>query len=147
MINILLADNFFENDSPIYAFFGVERRDKNMHSHNFWELSYVYEGRGTHYMNGSAMPIKESEFLLISPKTEHCIVSPSKENGSLVRVCNVLVKKAYMDKIMSKYMEMDSFVDYGFTKMLNEALCLQLSDDSCIVYNQLMAIAHEYNHF
>ena len=147
MKNILLADYFFENDSPIYAFFGVERRDKNMHSHDFWELSYVYEGRGTHYMNGSAMPIKESEFLLISPKTEHCIVSPSKENGSLVRVCNVLVKKAYMDKIMSKYMEMDSFVDYGFTKMLNEALCLQLSDDSRIVYNQLMAIAHEYNHF
>ena len=146
MKNILLADDFFENDSPIYAFFGVERRDKNMHSHDFWELSYVYEGRGTRYTDGSVLPIREGEFLLISPKTEHCIVSPPKENGSLVRVCNVLVKQAYMDKIINRYREMDSFVDYDFTKILNEALCLQLSDDSRIVHNQLMAIAHEYNH-
>ena len=147
MKNILFADNFFENDSPIYAFFGVERRDKNMHSHDFWELSYVYEGRGMHYMNGSALPIREREFLLISPKTEHCIVSPPKENGSLVRVCNVLVKKAYMDKIINKYREIDSFVDYDFTKMLPEVVYLQLSDDSRTVYNQMMAITHEYNHF
>ena len=147
MKNILLTDNFFENDSPIYAFFGVERRDKNMHSHDFWELSYVYEGRGTHYTDGSVLPIRENEFLLISPKTEHCIVSSPKENRSLVRVCNVLVKKSYMNKIMNQYREIDSFVDYDFTKMLNEDFCLQLSDDSHIVHNQLMAIAHEYNHF
>lgn len=147
MKNILLADNFFKNDSPIYAFFGVERRDKNMHSHDFWELSYVYEGRGTHYMNDSVLTIREKEFLFISPETEHCIVSPSKENGALVRVCNVLVKKAYMDKIVNKYRKMDSFADYDFTQMLNKAFCLQLSDDSRIVYNQIMAITHEYNHF
>lgn len=147
MKNILLADNFFENNSPIYAFFGVERRDKNMHSHDFWEWSYVYEGRGTHYMSGSALTIKEREFSFISPETEHCIVSPSKENGALVRVCNLLVRKSYMDKIIDKYKEMDSFVDYDFTQMLNGTVCLQLFDDSCIVYNQLMAITHEYNHF
>lgn len=146
MKNILFADNFFENDSPIYAFFGVERRDKNMHSHDFWELSYVYEGRGTHYMKDAVLPIRENEFLFISPKTEHCIVSPTKENGTLVRVCNLLVRKTYMDKIINKYRKMDSFVDYDFNRMLDEAFCLQLSDDSRIVYNQLMAITHEYKH-
>jgi len=147
MKNILLANNFFEKDSPIYAFFGVERRDKNIHSHDFWEFSYVYEGRGTHYINDSASPIKEKEFLFISPEVEHCIVSPPKENGALVRVCNVLVRKTYMDKIISKYKKLDAFVDYDFTRKLNHPFCLQLTDDSRIVYNQLMAITHEYNHF
>ena len=146
MKNILLTDNFFENDLPIYAFFAAERRDKNMHSHDFWELSYVYEGRGTHYTKGSVMPIREKEFLFISPDTEHCIVSPSKENGALVRVCNVLIRKEYMDKIIKKYRQIDCFADYDFTKMLGKAFCLQLSDDSRIVYNHMMAIAHEYNH-
>lgn len=147
MKNVLLADDFFENDSPIYAFFAVERRDKNIHSHDFWELSYVYEGRGTHYMDSSVLPIKEKEFLFISPKTEHCIVSPQKGSGALVRVCNLLIRKSYMDKIINKYKEIDSFVDYDFSKMLNKTFCLQLTDDSRIVYNQLMAITHEYNHF
>ena len=146
MKNILLTDDFFENDLPVYAFFAAERRDKNMHSHDFWELSYVYEGRGTHYTQDTVLPIREKEFLFISPDTEHCIVSPSKENGALVRVCNVLVRKAYMDKIIKKYRELDCFADYDFTKMLGKPFCLQLSDDSRIVYNQVMAIAHEYNH-
>jgi len=147
MKNVLLADNFFENNSPIYAFFGVERRDKNIHSHDFWEISYVYEGRGTHYMEDSALPIREKEFIFISPETEHCIVSPPKENGAWVRVCNVLVRKTYMDKIISKYKQIDRFADYTFTQKLNQTFCLQLSDDSRIVYNHLMAITHEFNHF
>lgn len=147
MQNVLLADHFFENNSPIYAFFGVERREKNMHSHDFWEVTYVYEGRGTHYMNGKISSIKEKEFLIISPETEHCIVSPQKGKGALVRVCNVLIRKEYMDKIIKKYRKIDDFTDYDFTKMLSGNVCLQLSDDSRIVHNHLLAVTHEYNHF
>ena len=147
MKNILLADNFFKDDLPVYAFFGVESREKNMHSHDFWELSYVYEGQGTHFMGVSSLPIGEKEFAFISPYAEHCIVSPPKKNEALVRVCNVLVKKTYMDKIIDKYKGIDEFVDYDLTKMLCKEFCIQLSDDSRIVHNQIMAITHEYNHY
>ena len=107
----------------------------------------MYEEHGTHYMQNSVLPIREKEFLFISPDAEHYIVSPTKENGALVRVCNVLIRKEYMDKIIKKYRQINRFADYDFTKMLGNAFCLQLSDDSRIVYNQIMAIAHEYNHF
>ena len=54
---------------------------------------------------------------------------------------------SYMDKIIDKYKKMDEFFDYDLTKMLHKELCIQLSDDSRIVHNQMMAITHEYNHY
>jgi len=147
MDNVFLADNFFINESPIYAFFGVEPRDKKIHSHDFWELTYVYEGRGTHYMKDSVMPINEMQFSFISPKAEHCIVSPPRKGNALVRVCNVLIRAEYMDKIIDRYRKIDEFADHALTGMLSDVFCIQLSDDSKIILNHMMAVTHEFNHF
>ena len=41
-------------------------------------------------MNGSVLTIREKEFLFISPETEHCIVSPPKENGAYIYLHQVI---------------------------------------------------------
>ena len=38
--------DFFENNEGVFAGFYMEHRYVKMHSHEFWELSYVYEGSG-----------------------------------------------------------------------------------------------------
>lgn len=84
-----------------------------MHSHEFWEISYVYEGRGTHHFaDGSTAPIKEGEFVFISPDTEHCITTPPPEKGNWVRVCNLLITQDYMDKLKERFLcahELDEY--------------------------------------
>lgn len=55
-----LNKDFFYTDLPYHAGFYIEHREKNMHSHEFYEISYVYEGQGTHYHStGNFAPIKE----------------------------------------------------------------------------------------
>ena len=84
--------DFFLPGEPVSAGYYLEHREKALHSHEFWEISYVLEGRGEHHTgNGNIAKIGEGEFLLISPGQSHCIVSPPPEKGSWVRVCNILI--------------------------------------------------------
>lgn len=51
---------FHKNDYPI-----------NMHSHNFYELNIIVEGKGVHYLENKAFPIKAGDVFAISPSTLH----------------------------------------------------------------------------
>lgn len=146
----LLMKDFFENGKPYFLDFFIEHRERDMHSHEFWEISYVFEGRGTHYFaDGTAEAIKEGEFIFISPGTSHCITSPAAEKGSWVHVCNFLVSPEFMNyltKHMTAARELD---EYALNHMLlnQKPFCIHLRDDSGSVYNLLMTAAHEYKHF
>lgn len=150
MKQILLNKDFFDEGEKIRADFYIEHRELNMHSHEFWEISYVYEGRGTHHLgDGSKIPIKEGEFVFISPGVEHCITSPCIDKGGWVRVCNCLITQAYMDKMKEKFLTMHEFDEYALRRKIvrKEPVGIHLKDDSGSVYNFLYSTAHEYNHF
>ena len=52
----------------------MEHREINMHSHESWKISYVHEGKGTHYFEDDRIEsIKEGEFVFVSPDVSHCI--------------------------------------------------------------------------
>jgi AraC-like DNA-binding protein len=145
-----LKKDFFENDENIFAGFFMEHREINMHSHEFWELSYVYEGRGTHhYENGNTESIKEGEFIFMSPNVSHCIVSPPPEKGAWVRVCNILLTQEYIDLLSEKLNTIHEVDEYSLKKIIskNEPFCIHLKDDSGSVKRMIMTIAHEYKHF
>lgn len=142
--------DFFDNDEQISAGFYVEHREITMHTHEFWEISYVYEGRGTHHFeDGSTSPIREGEFLFISPGTAHCITSPSPGKGSWVRVCNLLMTQAYMDRLGERFLAVRELDEYCLKDRIlrKEPFCIHLADDSGSVNRLLMTAAHEYKHF
>lgn len=150
MDNILLSQDIFKPNEQVCAFFCVEQREKNIHSHDFWEISYVYEGRGNHYTSDDNKTLlKENEFVFLSPGTKHCITSPPKNKGALIRVCNCLITQDYLNRALKKYFMINELDGFSFNNLISQKnpFCLQLSDDSNTVYNTLMMIAHEYNHF
>ncbi|MGN0163009.1 MAG: helix-turn-helix domain-containing protein, partial [Candidatus Ornithomonoglobus sp.] len=150
MVTKLLDKDYFDNEKQFFADFCVEHREMNMHSHEFWEISYVYEGRGTnHTADGGRTGIKEGEFLFISPGAEHCITSPPPEKGGWVRVCNFLMSQRYIDEVKKAFLGIDGLDEYSLRKMIadNKPFCIQIADDSGSVHNLLMTAAHEYKHF
>ena len=44
-----------------------------LHSHDFWELMYVVEGRGVHWFDEEPQPLVPGDLLLIRPKDVHAI--------------------------------------------------------------------------
>ncbi len=142
--------DFFENDKLYFCDFFIEHKEKNMHSHEFWEISYVYEGRGTHHFaDGSEVPIKEGEFIFISPGTSHCITSAQTEDGGWVRVCNFLITQEYVEILKRYFLSFREFDEYQLKLLIekNKSFCIHLKDDSGSVSNLVMTIAYEYKHF
>ncbi|WP_313562102.1 AraC family transcriptional regulator [Ruminiclostridium cellobioparum] len=122
----------------------------NMHKHEFWELSYVYEGIGTHHFeNGTSNKIQKGDFLLISPGSTHCITSPPPEKGSRVRVCNILISPDYMKKLIGCFLKLHEFDENPLRQLFvsNAPICIQFTDDSESIYRMITNVAHEYNHF
>ena len=150
MKKIYSDSDFFDKDESIYTDFSMQPRELHMHSHEFFEFSYVYEGEGLHHTeDGTAIPVKVGDLILVSPGISHCITSPDNQNGGWVRVIHLLLKKQKMQEILKQISAMHEFDEYHLRKQLlsGEPLFLHIQTDSQSFYSLLMVIAHENNHF
>lgn len=150
MIIKFLNNDFFDENEDIRAFFCGAHREKNIHSHEFWELSYIYEGQGENHTNNESETVKVGDFLLIKPGARHSVISPPLNRGALVRVCNCIFTQNYFKRLLEKYCSVTELKDYELYNMIvgNTPFCLHLQDDNAQNVKHLMwLIAHEYNHF
>lgn len=150
MVHMFYMRDFFRKNHPISAGYYLEHRKMNMHRHEFWEISYVYEGNGTHHFeNGTFNKIRKGDFLLISPGITHCITSPPAEKGSRVRVCNVLISPDYMKKLIGWFLKLHEFDENPLRQFFvsKTPICIQLTDDSESIYRMITNVTHEYSHF
>ena len=74
MENKYLNKDYLDEKEELRAFFSVAQREKVMHSHEFFELAYIYEGRGVHYTSENCTDIQEGQFVFIKPGAYHAIV-------------------------------------------------------------------------
>lgn len=149
MEQIYLCRDYFDNNEDIHTGFYMQHRTLHMHSHEFWEIAYVYEGEGIHHTpDGKSTPIKQGHLILISPGVSHCITSPDSKNSCWVRVINLLLTKEKMKEKLSQIFEIHEFDEYTLRNQFAQdtPLCLQIEIDSQSIHNLLWVIAHEYNH-
>lgn len=146
---IFYIRDFFMPGEKVSAGYYLEQRENTLHTHEFWEISYVLEGRGEHH-TGNAAPTRiiEGDFLLISPCAAHCIISPPPERGSWVRVCNVLITPEYMNTLLQKLCSFQEFDDSAFLKSLKKQapLCEHMTDDSGSILHMMTTLTQEYKH-
>lgn len=150
MVHTFFMRDFFQPKEQLSAGYYLEHREITMHKHEFWEISYVFEGAGTHYFeNGTSAKIKKGDFLFISPGPAHCITSPPLEKGCGVRVCNILISLDYMKQVMEQFFKLREFDEHFLRQLLiaEAPICIQLVDDSESIYRMVTNITHEYNHF
>lgn len=140
--------DFFEENENIRAFFCRTHSEETMHSHEFWELGYVYEGIATHHTDKKDKLVKAGDFILIKPGTRHSVTAP--QNGAPTWMCNCLFTQNYFELLMQEYWNISELADYALHDMLlgSDPFYLHLSDDNAKNVKHLMWLtAHEYNHF
>lgn len=49
----------------------TEHWEYELHKHNFYELIFVEKGSGTHLLNGTAVPYKKGDVMLLTPEDAH----------------------------------------------------------------------------
>lgn len=143
MYKKLLTDDFFGTNEYLNSFFCVETKKKDLHSHEFWKLSYVYEGGGMHYTQEHGSPINAHEFVFVSPGAVHDMVSPQENKDFWIHVCNILIHPEYFKKIIKKYRTLTDIDQFPLESILNKPFCIKLRDTENLVYNTVISIAHD----
>jgi AraC-like DNA-binding protein len=140
----------FQGNEGVRAFFDAAKREDDMHANEFWELIHIYEGQGVLYTNNKEESVKAGEFLLIKPGAVYSLVSPSKQDGILMRICKCMFTKEYFESIMENYANIDGAIDYALYKELidRKRLIFHMRDNNISsIKNLVWLISHECGHF
>lgn len=57
--------------TPLYVYKNLRNETGVSHSHDFIELTFIYEGRGEYEIDGRIYPVKTGDLLFISPGISH----------------------------------------------------------------------------
>lgn len=161
-----LASDFFSEQENIRAYFSSpEQENRALHTQDFWELAYAYEGGGyAHNVNflspgasdkpngesAPLLPFHSGSFLLIKPNTPHAVFSQAKETGSPLRLVHCAFTPEYFCTILEDYCKIPGIENFQLYKLLrnNKPLTIHLTDDNAQnILHLIWLIAHEYNHF
>jgi AraC-like DNA-binding protein len=82
------------------------------HSHDFPEIIYVLEGKGTHYINGEAFQIQENEIYIIPIGTTH--VFRPHVSAKALRVRDVIFRSEWLAGLLNSEVdtEMKEFIHW-----------------------------------
>jgi len=150
MTEMYTNKDYFGEDESICAFFNAAKREKDMHSNEFWELIHIYEGQGILYTDNKEESVKSGEFLLIKPGVVYSLVSPSKQDGILMRICQCIFTKEYFSSTLEHYTNIEGTKDYALYKELvsGNQLMLHMRDNNISsIKNLIWLISHECGHF
>ncbi|MCX7714882.1 MAG: AraC family transcriptional regulator [Clostridia bacterium] len=145
---IYKTEDFIPRNSSYHLFCCAEARSPHMHSHDFYEIAYVYEGSGKHYTNFEVKSLKEGDFILLSPGFEHSVTSLEDSKAPWIRICNGLFDKNYFNSCIREYSKFDIFKNTSFYGMVNSSVpfCLHLSDNEAhTVKKYIWSMKYEYD--
>lgn len=69
----------FSTEKDIYTMVALPFISSRLHTHNYYEILYVYEGECTYFFKNTSFPLHKGQLLILSPDTPHCI--EMKEHG------------------------------------------------------------------
>ena len=141
--------DFFDTGENIQVIFTYADYVRNMHSHEFWELTYIVGGEGENETEGGFNKVSEGDFLLIKPGARHSITAPDQGKYTLTQICNCLIKDSYMKYIIQKYNFTDLSAYSLYDKIRKaDSFCIQLRDDyNCNIRHLIWLIGHECSHY
>lgn len=125
-MEIYKTANGFLAKNPYRIFCLAESRNPNIHSHDFFELAYIYEGCGKS-LGDCPTAVNEGDFLLILPGGNHCTVSNEK-GAPWVRVCNLLATMDYFFNICKKCVVLTGDTEFFDMLTSGEPTCLIMRD-------------------
>ncbi len=141
--------DFFEPNEEIRAFFSSAHPKKNMNSHDFWEIAYVYEGAAFIHTEKGTKKLNSGNFVLIKPGSTHSVTAAQESKKTTMWMCSCIFTRKYFNDIFSEYLKISDLSCYSLYNTLgnNQASIIRLSDDNANnIKHLLWMIAHEYNH-
>ncbi|MCM1536893.1 MAG: AraC family transcriptional regulator [bacterium] len=119
----------FDVDQPISALKHNCYTPAIVHSHTFFELTYVYDGTCEQNINNQSVSMRTGDFLIIPPGVHHSI---SVFNQSII--IQIPVKKATLEGIFFNFLRRDNilsmfFINSIYAQHINDYIIFHSGDD------------------
>ncbi len=88
--NYALAYSYAKGDSVCLSL-DARAQAEPLHRHEYYELSYIYHGKGVHVINGISYPVEKGSLILMSKKDSHSFYSLNE--FSMINCCFISRKK------------------------------------------------------
>lgn len=94
-------NEYFSNEVPIHINRMTESFRLEQHRHEFYEFSYVGEGKGFHYIEDESMPVAKGDFFYLPIGVSHVFrpSTPTPEAGRLI-VYNCIFDERFADVLL-----------------------------------------------
>ncbi|SDW69602.1 AraC family transcriptional regulator [Paenibacillus sp. PDC88] len=93
-IDMIRGESLFSQGLPLYLNRSVESYELSEHQHDFFEISYVAEGSGTHILSGITLPVKQGDLFLLPQGTSHVFRPHGITKGQPLIVYNCVLALA-----------------------------------------------------
>lgn len=117
-----------------------------IHYHEFFEITYVMNGKYRNFVNGKLMELKKGDIFILSPNTYHCPATHLSEDI----VFNILVKSSTFERLFFHILNNNPTLSAFFSRSLTvqsggSYLQFSTKDDKEVEY-LLLAMLNEYTH-
>jgi AraC family transcriptional regulator, L-rhamnose operon transcriptional activator RhaR len=102
-VKILRGKNFFKDDLPIFINREEESFDTVIHSHDFWEIAYISEGRGLHLSGGSTTKVSKGDLFMIPIGVFHVFRPSSLDEKEPLIVYNCIIAMEKLKSFLQSY--------------------------------------------
>jgi AraC-like DNA-binding protein/mannose-6-phosphate isomerase-like protein (cupin superfamily) len=102
------GDLFFEDNLDIFINRELESFTTLQHTHDFFEISFVGEGSGYHYIDDQVIPIKQGDLFVIPIGTSHVFRPASPKQDKMLVIYNCIFRVELLDN-WKHLLQKDSF--------------------------------------
>lgn len=101
ILNLTSESIFPSKDLPFYIgkCYHTNFSDLKIHTHDFIEIVYVYDGKGYHIYNDVTYPVSKGELYIINSRTPHCFYPTDKSNSEHLVVYNLCFLPEFISSI------------------------------------------------
>ena len=101
ILNLTSESIFPSKDLPFYIgkYYHTNFSDLKIHTHDFIEIVYVYDGKGYHIYNNVTYPVSKGELYIINSRTPHCFYPTDKSNSEHLVVYNLCFLPDFISSI------------------------------------------------
>lgn len=111
---------FFQPEFPIYLNRAQESFKLAEHTHDFYEICYVAEGRGFHRVQNNIIPVNRGDLFWVPPGVSHIFRPPDTSEQSRLIVYNCIFRKDAFNRIKENEIEMLTLQECLEWKQLKE---------------------------
>lgn len=97
-IEHLSGDLFFDEDMDIFINRELESFSTSQHTHDFYEICYVGEGSGYHYIEDQVISIKQGDLFLIPIGTSHVFRPSSPKQDKSLIIYNCIFRAQFLNE-------------------------------------------------